>query len=83
MYIILVVCGCHNKQACCDVELMYIILVVCGCHNKQACCDVDDVHHPGGFCLLLHCHRESELLPITIYRYPLPPSCHRESDSSF
>ena len=60
MYIILVVCGCHNKQACCDVELMYIILVVCGCHNKQACCDVDDVHHPGGFCLLLHCHRESD-----------------------
>jgi hypothetical protein len=39
---------------------MYIILVVCGCHNKQACCDVDDVHHPGGFCLLLHCHRESD-----------------------
>jgi hypothetical protein len=34
-------CGCHNKQACCDVELMYIILVVCGCHNKQACCDVE------------------------------------------
>ncbi len=40
--------------------MMYIILVVCGCHNKQACCDVDDVHHPGGLCLLLHCHRESD-----------------------
>ena len=40
--------------------MMYIILVVCGCHNKQACCDVDDVHHPGGLCLLLHCYRESD-----------------------
>jgi hypothetical protein len=47
MYITLVVCGCHNKQACCVVELMYIIYV-------------DDVHHPGDLCLLLHCHRESD-----------------------
>ena len=29
---------------------------------KTTClwCDVDDVHHPGGLCLLLHCHRESD-----------------------